>query len=69
MVMLVNGTLENFEKTEFFIKGVAFDTIIPVDKDGKEREAEFERTRDTVCVERPLPYMSTVTFKLKKRQI
>ena len=67
MVMLVNGTLENFEKTEFFIKGVAFDTIIPVDKDGKERESEFERTGETVCVERPLPYMSTVTFKLKKR--
>ena len=67
MVMLVNGTLENFEKTEFFIKGVDFDTIISVDKDGKEREAEYERTGDKVCVERPLPYMSTVTFKLIKR--
>ena len=67
VVMLVNGTLENFEKTEFFIKGVTFDTIISVDKDGKEREAEYERTGDTVCVERPLPYMSTVTFKLIKR--
>ena len=65
--MLVNGTLENFEKTEFFIKGVIFDTIISVDKDGKEREVLFKRTGDTTCVERLLPYMSTVTFKLKKR--
>ena len=54
-------------KTEFFIKGVDFDTIISVDKDGKEREAEYVRTGNEVCVERPLPYMSTVTFKLIKR--
>ena len=67
VVMFVNGTLENIVKTEFFIKGVDFDTIISVDKDGKEREAEYERTGDKVCVERPLPYMSTVTFKLIKR--
>lgn len=67
VIMLVNGTLENFDKTEFFIKGVTFNTIISVDKDGKEREAKYERTGNTICVERPLPYMSTVTFKLIKR--
>lgn len=67
VVMLVNGTLENFEKTKFFVKGVAFDEIVSVDKDGKEREILFSRTGNTVVAERPLQYMSTVTFRLKKR--
>ena len=65
-VVLVNGTLENFDKTEFFIKGVTFDKIVSIDKDGITRETAFERVGDTVLVDRPLPYMSTVTFKLIK---
>ena len=66
VVMLVNGTLENFEKSEFFVKGIDFNRIVSVDKDGKERKVSFERVGDTICVERAIPYMSTVTFKLIK---
>ena len=66
VVMLVNGTLENFDKTDFFIKGVVFDKIVSVDKDGQQREVAFQRLDDTVCVERTIPYMSTVTLKLIK---
>ena len=66
VIMLVNGTLENFDKTEFSLKGITFDKIYSVDKDGKEREVIFERAGDRLCVERPLPYMSTVTFRLIK---
>ena len=66
VVMLVNGTLENFEKTEFFLKGVPFDTILSVDKDGITREVAFERIEDRICVEHALSYMSTATFRLIK---
>lgn len=65
-VMFVNGTLENLDKTEFFIKGVDFDKILSVDKDGVLREVAFEYDGGRVSVERPLSYMSTVTFKLVK---
>lgn len=64
VVMLVNATLENLDKTEFFIKGIDFDKILSVDKDGSIREVAFERMGDIICVEYPLPYMSTLTFKL-----
>ena len=66
VVMIVNSTLENYDKTEFFIKGVDFNKIISVDKDGVLRETAFECDGGKVRVERPLPYMSTVTFKLVK---
>ena len=66
VVMLVNGTLENYDKAEFFIKGVEFNKIISVDKDGALRETAFAYDGGKVSVERPLPYMSTVTFKLIK---
>ena len=66
VIMLVNGTLENFEKTEFFIKGVTFNKVISVDKDGIERVVSFERIGDMVSIERPLTYMSTITLKLVK---
>ncbi len=66
IVMIVNGTLENLDKTEFYVKGVEFDKIISVDKDGVLREAIFEICDGQVCVERSLDYMSTVTFKLIK---
>lgn len=69
VVMLVNGTLENFEKTEFFIKGVEFDTVLSVDKDGKEREVAFTWVNGVLCVEKELPYMSTVTLKLTKHNV
>ena len=65
-LMIVNGTLENFDKTEFYVKGVEFDKIISVDKDGALREAEFEFCDGHVRVERSLGYMSTATFKLVK---
>jgi len=67
IVMLVNGTLENFDKTEFFIKCVDFDEVVSVDKDGVQRSVAFEKQGGTVVVERPLAYMSTVTLKLIKR--
>lgn len=67
IVMLVNGTLENFDKTEFFIKGVDFDEVVSVDKDGVQRSVAFEKQGGTVVVERPLAYMSTVTLRLMKR--
>jgi hypothetical protein len=67
IVMLVNGTLENFDKTEFFIKGVDFDEVVSVDKDGVQRSVAFEKQGGTVVVERPLAYMSTVTLRLIKR--
>ena len=64
--MLVNGTLENFDKTEFYLNGVDFDKILSVDKDGVVREVKFERNGGNISVERSLPYMSTVTFKFIK---
>lgn len=66
IVMLVNGTLENFEETEFFIKGVDFNKIIAIDKDGKYKEVKFEKTNSKVVLNYPLSYMSTSTFKLIK---
>lgn len=66
VVMLVNGTLENYDKTEFFIKGVDFNKILSVDKDGVLRETAFAYDGGKIRVERPLPYMSTVTFKFIK---
>ena len=66
VIMLVNSTLENFEKTEFFIKGVTFDKAISIDKDGMEREVYFERIDDRISIKLPLAYMSTVTLKLVK---
>ena len=66
VVMLVNGTLENFDKTEFYLNGIDFDKILSVDKDGVVREVKFERNGGNISVERSLPYMSTVTFKLIK---
>ena len=66
ILMIVNGTLENLEKTEFYVKGVQFDKIVSVDKDGVLREANFEICDGQVCVERALEYMSTVTFRLVK---
>ena len=65
-VMFVNGTLENLDKTEFFVKGVAFNKVLSVDKDGVLREAAFEYDGGKVSVDRPLSYMSTVTLKLIK---
>lgn len=62
VVMLVNGTLENFETTEFLIKGIEFNQIISVDKDGQERLAKFELEGDILRINRALPYMSTATF-------
>lgn len=66
IVMLVNGSLENFDTIEIFIKGVIFNKIIAIDKDGKEREVAFEWNGDTLRIDRALPYMSTVTLKLIK---
>lgn len=64
VVMLVNATLENFDKTTFFIKGVAFDRVLSVDKDGVTREVAFEKRGDELIVDRPFSYMSTATLKL-----
>ena len=66
VVMLINATLEQFEKAKFFIKGVEFDTIVSVDKDGVEREVAFEQVGDMLIVDRPLDYMSSLTFRLIK---
>ena len=67
VVMLVNATLENFEKTEFFLKGVEFDKILSVDKDGQTREVAYEKKGDVLCIDKALPYMSSVTLKLIKK--
>ena len=67
VVMLVNATLENFEKTEFFLKGVEFDKILSVDKDGQTREVSYEKKGDVLCIDKAFPYMSSVTLKLIKK--
>ena len=66
IVMLVNGTLENFDNVEFYIKGIEFSKILAIDKDGQTREVHFEYNNDILCIKRELPYMSTVTFKFVK---
>lgn len=67
VVILINGTLETFDKTHFFIKGIDFNRIVSVDKDGIEREVTYTMNQGNVCVERPIGYMSSVTFKLLKK--
>ncbi len=66
VVMLVNGTLDNFEQTEFFIKGIDFDKIVAIHKDGANKEVGFKKLNDKLVIDYPLPYMSTSTFKLIK---
>lgn len=66
VVMLVNSTLENFEKIEFFIKGVDFNDVFLVDKDGVVRKVQFKYAENLMCIEKPLPYMSTVTLRFVK---
>ena len=66
MAIFVNGTLENLEKVEFFIKGVAFKKIMAIGKDGKEQEIAFSNTDGFVQADLDLPYMSTVTLRLIK---
>ena len=63
-LILVNGSLENFHKTEFFIKGIEFEKIVSVDRDGVLREVEFINKNGLVTIEKPFGYMSTQTFKL-----
>ena len=66
VAIFVNGTLENLEKVEFFIKGVAFKKIMAIGKDGKEQEIAFSNTDGFVQADLDLPYMSTVTLRLIK---
>lgn len=66
VVMLINATLEQFEKTAFFVKGVAFNNVLSVDKDGVTRPVSFAYDGDMLVVDRPLDYMSSVTLKLIK---
>lgn len=66
VAIFVNGTLENYENVEFFVKGIEFTKILAVCKDGKEREIPFTVRGDAVLAECALPYMSTVTLKLIK---
>lgn len=64
VLIMINGTLEQFDKTEFFIKGMEFNKIISIDKDGVERETTYRMDNGKVCVDRPIDYMSSVTFRL-----
>ena len=66
VVMLVNATLEQFDKTAFFIKVVEFDTVLSVDKDGVTRNVSFAYDGDMLVIDRPLEYMSSRTFRLVK---
>ncbi len=66
VVMLINATLEQFEKTAFFIKGVEFDTVLSVDKDGVTRRVSFAYDGDMLVIDRPLEYMSSLTLCLRK---
>lgn len=66
VIILVNGTLENFQRTEFFVKGVEFTKIMAIEKTGAEKEVTFEKNGDSVKVDCELPYMSTITLRLIK---
>ena len=66
LVMLVNSTIENFEKIEFYIKGVDFNKIVCIDKDGTNRNLTFNKVGDLITILEPFDYMSTKTIKLVK---
>ena len=63
-LILVNATLENFETTEFFIKGIKFEKIVSIEKDGSLKEVEFTNQNGLVTIQEPFTYMSSKTFKL-----
>lgn len=63
-LVLINGSLENFEKTEFFIKGVEFEKIVAIDRDGAHREVAFTNKDGHITLDRPLEYMSSAVYKL-----
>lgn len=66
LVMLINSTIENFEKIEFYIKGVDFNKIVCIDKDGTNRNLTFNKVGDLITILEPFDYMSTKTIKLVK---
>ena len=63
-LILVNATLENFETTEFFIKGIKFEKIVSIEKDGSLKEVEFTNQNGLVTIQEPFTYMSSKTLKL-----
>ena len=63
-LILINATLENFETTEFFIKGVEFEKIVSIEKDGSLKEVKFTNQNGLVTIQEPFSYMSSKTFKL-----
>lgn len=63
-IMLVNATLENFQTTEFYLKGIEFDKISVIGKDGALHNAQFTKNGNNITVQYPLEYMSTTTLIL-----
>ena len=66
VIILVNATLDNYEEIKFFVKGVDFNKVIIIKKDGQEQSVKFNYDDGIVMLDCELPYMSTLTLRLVK---
>lgn len=64
VVVLINGTIENFPTVKFSIKGIDFNKIKIIEKDGKEREIKYKVNKLDVEAEHEFNNMSAVVLRL-----
>lgn len=62
VLMLVNGNVDAFEKTEFYARA-DFKSLKIIRRNGTSEEVKFIRKGDKISVDEPLEYLSTTVFK------
>ncbi len=61
VLMLVNGNVDTFDKTEFYARE-NFKSIKIIRRDGSSEKVDFTRDGDKIIIDEPLEYLSTTVL-------
>lgn len=65
VLILVNANVDNYKDICFEANGFDFKSIQMINRDGSTSNVEFTKENNKVTINKPLEYMSTLTFLLK----
>ncbi len=65
IIVLVNATVDNYDKTVFYVNGFDINSIEVINRDSVISKVKFTKNSGEITINLPLKYMSTMTLIVK----